>query len=103
MGKGNQMSLAFTLPDEKKSNRITQTDINKGELRITVAFKKYFSANEIRVNIDNLEYIIQYEKRVGRSDIMKLGKKTMNLLRLNAGNSLNFYQISENNFLIEKV
>ena len=51
-----QSNNTFILPDQNKNNKITDNDIKKNQLRITVACKKYFpDYNDILIFEHNKE------------------------------------------------
>jgi len=68
---------SFILP--KPGNSITPKDIAKGQLRITVDFKKYFSEKDHFVRVKHLgrTYEVKYMFRDARSCILNVGREFM--------------------------
>lgn len=92
----------FTLPDE--GNTITKQDIDKGILRITVHAKPYFTKNteETTITIHSREKRVKYTHRVGRSDLLHIGKEAMQMLQIKEGDTLRFERLDNGIFKIEK-
>jgi len=67
----------FILP--KPGNSITPKDIAKGQLRITVDFKKHFLEKDYLVVVKHLgkTYEVKYQYRDTRSCILKVGREFM--------------------------
>jgi hypothetical protein len=72
-------SSSFILP--KAGNSITEKDILKGQIRITVDFKKHFPKYSATVNIKYLgkNYNVPYTFNDGKSSILRVGKEFMSL------------------------
>ena len=84
-----QSSAAFILPDQSKGNSITDRDIKKNQLRITVSFKKYFPDKDDMLVFEHNkeEYEVKFTYRnntkQNRSHILKLGSTLMQKLNIN--------------------
>lgn len=93
--------MTFYLPD--KGNSITPLDIDKGILRITVNFKSHFPAKDssLKIVINNKEYKVKYTKRIGRSDLLNLGKKLLASLIVDKNCKLKFTKLSDDKFRID--
>ena len=80
-------------------------DIDKNQIRITILFKEYFPSidMELKININAKEFYCSFKKRIGRSDILRLGKAAMEELKIKSGQKIQFTKISFNNFHIEKI
>lgn len=77
-------SPEFILP--KPGNSITEEDIKKGQLRITVDFKKHFPSESKTVKIKywGKTHIVSFTYKDGRSHILKVGKDFMEKLNINS-------------------
>lgn len=93
----------FYLPEA--GNSITQGDIDKGTLRITVGAKNYFSrhARNIEVVIKEKYFKATYTLREGRSDLLRIGMPAIEVLGLKVGGRVKITKIDNLNFVIEKV
>ncbi|WP_034893723.1 hypothetical protein [Gillisia sp. Hel_I_29] len=78
----NISSKSFVIP--KSGNSITEKDIEKGQLRITVDFKKYFPENSEIIQIKYLgkNYKAKYDFQERRSSILRVGHKFMGEMRI---------------------
>lgn len=73
---------SFILP--KPGNSITEKDIEKGQLRITVDFKDYFPNQSQIVKIKYLgkNHSVGYTYKDGRSSLLKVGENFMSRMRV---------------------
>jgi hypothetical protein len=94
---------SFYLPEA--GNSITQGDIEKATLRITVGGKIYFSrqARDIGVVIKGRIFKATYTLREGRSDLLRIGRPAMEVLGLKAGGRVKVTRMDNLNFAIEIV
>ena len=94
-------SKSFILPEP--GNSITQSDINRAVLRITVGLKDQFPANSGRVSIRvrNIEKSVVYTVKTGRSNTLSVGKDLMETLALREGSSVLFTKVN-GTYMIEK-
>ena len=85
-------------------NSITEEDIKKGQIRITVDFKNRFpsESKSIYVIVNNASYPINFRHRGRRSHILHFGHHLVNLLGINAGDSLKFEMINQTTFRVSK-
>ncbi|MGJ1206392.1 hypothetical protein [Sphingobacterium lactis] len=92
----------FIIPSN--GNSITQNDIKKNTLRITVDFKDYFPANDsiVKIQIGNQIFHAKYTRREGRSSLLKLDKAMISLLNLKANQQVKFELIGTNSFRVSK-
>ncbi len=92
----------FYLPDN--GNTITEKDIKKGVLRITTIASSNFpsKSTDVAIIISNEKKIISYEKRTGRSDLLKIGKDFMNKLDIKPFGKLKFTKFKNWQYIIEK-
>lgn len=90
----------FILPSN--GNSITQNDIKKKTLRITVDFKDYFPANDstVEIQIGNQIFYAKYTYKVGRSCLLRLNDEILSLLNLKANQQLEFEVLKNNSFKI---
>lgn len=107
-----QSNNIFILPDQNKKNKITDNDIKKNQLRITVAFKKYFpDYNDILIFEHNKEiYSVTftnknaaYEEGQDRSHILKLGRTLMSKLNINTNSSVKITILGNKRYKIETI
>lgn len=94
--------VSFTFPDE--GNSITEKDIEKATLRVTVAFKAYFPPTDSQIDIvfKDTTYHVKYVKRGSRSDLLKLGKDLMSKFGLRVPFRVKFTKLGMNKFEISK-
>lgn len=93
----------FVLP--KAGNTITQSDIAKGVLRITVDFKEYFPTKDsiIEVWVNDKKFEVNYTLKEERSSLLKIGKEVIDLVGLKANESVKFEKLESGIFKISKV
>lgn len=93
---------SFILPEP--GNSITQGDIDKGTLRITVGAKANFpwQARNIQVVIKGKFFKATYTPRDGRSDLLRIGRLAMEVLGINVGGRVKFTKMDNLNFIIQK-
>lgn len=96
----------FIIPSE--GNLITQRDIDKGIIRITVDFMRYFPTEtgyvDVSINgiITSVRFVIRQGERL-RSHLLHINQNGMQSLNLARGDSVKFTQIGENTYQLEKV
>lgn len=92
---------SFTIPSA--GNSITQGDVDKNQIRITVDFKEFFPAKSTEILIEYKKEIfnVKFSFRFNKSHILKLGKNLANRIKLKAGMSINMTVIDKNKFRIE--
>lgn len=85
----------FILPSH--GNSITENDIKKKTLRITVDFKDYFPTRDaiITIQIGDEKFNSKYSLKEERSSLLKLDEKMIRLLNLKPNQRLKFEIISE--------
>ena len=90
----------FIIPSN--GNSITQNDIKKKTLRITVDFKDYFPANgsTVKIQIGDKLFHSAYKCKEGRSSLLKLNDEILNLLQLKENQRIKFEVISKHNHYI---
>jgi hypothetical protein len=93
---------SFILPEP--GNSITQGDIDKGTLRITVGAKANFpwQSRNIQVVIKGKFFKATYTPRDGRSDLLRIGRLAMEVLGINVGGRVKFTKMDNFNFIIQK-
>ncbi|WP_283686944.1 hypothetical protein [Dysgonomonas sp. Marseille-Q5470] len=102
-----QSDNTFILPDQ--GNKITENDIKKNQLRITVAFKKYFPKGndilqfEYNSEICNVLFTNRDSLEKNRSHILKLGKTLMQKLNLNSNSRVRITVLRNKCYKIEVV
>lgn len=96
------MQYSFTLPES--GNKITEIDIKRAVLRITVGLKDRFpvASGWVIVRVGNLEKSTVYTVKSGRSNTLSLGKELMQHLNLQEGNSVRFTKINSS-YILEKI
>lgn len=96
-------SRNFIIPSS--GNSITDSDIGSGQLRITIDFKEYFPQNSCQINviIGEEKYSATFTYRIGRSHILRFGKKAMKKLGVEPYGSVRFKKISLDTFELEKI
>lgn len=101
--KPKQPSNVFYLPEG--DNKITSNDINSGVLRLTAGAKTWFPQEEGYVEIiyKSSSKLIIHTPRIGRSDLLKMGKDVVKSLGLREGNVIKFTRLGKGKFLLEKV
>lgn len=97
------INISFVLPDS--GNSITENDIDKGVLRITVAFKSYFPAQDSLIGIvfKGETYQVKYVKGSSRSDLLRLRKGLISKIGLKANDKVKFTKIGFNKYEITKI
>jgi len=95
------MGKSFILPGT--GNSITANDISKGILRITSNAKHFFPDKdaEVGITINDVKFEAHYKKRIGRSDILYLGKDNIKSLNITSKARLLITKVSRFSFLIE--
>lgn len=91
----------FYLPDV--GNSITDKDITKGTLRITASAASWFPSQSttIKVVVNGKVKTVAYEKKDGRSDLLKIGKDFMQQLGLKPNGRLKVTRLLSNIYKIE--
>lgn len=92
---------AFSIP--ATGNSITEGDVKKNQIRITVDFKNYFPSQSSEIDIEYLGeiYKVKFNYRFNKSHILKLGSKLVSRLKLKAGMTLKMTKIERDKFIIE--
>jgi hypothetical protein len=95
--------VKFTIPDV--GNSITDADIKANHIRITVDLKRYFPRQSKKVTLywNNEQFLCSYTIRDGKSNILSIGKKLVNLAQIKAGSVLRFQKIEDYSYTIEKI
>lgn len=85
-------------------NSITEADIRKGTLRITVDFKSFFRpySGSIMVQVNNQIRSASYTIREGRSDLLRIGRACMSELNIEEGDSVRITRLNKGLFVIQK-
>lgn len=93
----------FIIPSN--GNSITQNDIKKMTLRITVDFKDYFPANDstVKIQIGDNKFNLKYTHKEGRSSLLKVDEKIIRLLNLKANQRLKFEMLDNNIYELSKI
>ncbi|WP_293307762.1 5'-nucleotidase [Pedobacter sp. UBA5917] len=93
----------FRIPEQ--NNVITTSDISKGILRITagIDFMLPNEAEQITLVFDNKDYICKYTKRIGRSDLLNVGKRFVIHSNLSTGDVLAFTVLSPGKYSVDKI
>ena len=91
----------FTIPSA--GNSITQGDVDKNQIRITVDFKEFFPAKSSEILIEYKKEIFNviFSYRFNKSHILRLGNNLATRIKLKAGMSVNMTVIDKNKFRIE--
>lgn len=86
--KKNNSQEIFQIP--AIGNKITETDIRKGYIRITKDNKKFFPEQDklLFVKLNNQIFEVQFVYKNQRSHILKLSKNIINLLSLGPGDKI---------------
>lgn len=94
-------SKSFYLPDE--GNSITNTDIQKAILRITVHAKHFFSREKdlITILVGNNKIEVPYTRRETRSDLLHIGKDLVKKIGLRKNSILKFTKNPDGSFRIQ--
>jgi hypothetical protein len=94
--------ISIILPSP--GNSITETDIIKTTLRITVEFKSFFRPNSgrIQIQINNQISDVSYTEREGKSDLLRIGKTSMADLDIEEGDSVRITRLNQDLFDIRK-
>jgi len=95
--------ISFTLPAQ--GNSITETDITKHRLRITVDLKSYFPDQNARLTFEyhGQVYQVSFIHKGKRSHLLNLGKALSNKLALIPTSKLKFTRKRLDYFVLEKV
>ncbi len=93
----------FTIPSP--GNSITEGDVSKNQIRITVDFKKYFPARstELLLEFQQEHFNVKFNYRPNKSHILKLGNKLATRMRLEAGMKINMTVFDNNTYRINKI
>ncbi len=80
----------FIIP--KVGNSITEADLKKGQIRITVDFKDYFPMkdSDIKLHYNEKSKNVEYKIVPNRSNLLKIGADVVKALNLKAGQRLVF-------------
>ncbi len=101
------MAEVFFVPDtSERNNRITQNDIDKGYLRLSINNKKYFPDHDcdVRVITGDVEHTCPL--RIGNSDgkersyKLYIGKGLMKILNIRPSSILEFNKLGDSEFII---
>jgi hypothetical protein len=96
------MTNFFDLPD--KGNTITHADIGKGILRITVHAKPFFTnLNKVAITIGGKRHNLSYTSRIGRSDLLHIGKSIISSNSIQASSRLRFTKTGHGEFILENL
>jgi uracil-DNA glycosylase family 4 len=92
---------SFIIPSG--GNMITEGDIKGGRLRITVEFKDYFPKSDCRllVVIKEENYDASFTYNVGRSHVLRIGKRAMEQLGVEKGGEVRFRKIAEDTYELD--
>ncbi|RYY00066.1 hypothetical protein EON78_01985, partial [bacterium] len=93
--------MTFYLPTP--GNNITTNDIEKGILRITVDVKPHFPPRDglITIIINDKAHQVNFTKKIGRSDLLYIGKKLFESLAVGKKCRLRITRVNESEFRIE--
>ena len=94
----------FVVPST--GNSITDSDISGGQIRITIDFKEFFPKADCRLKViigDNNEHNASFTHKIGRSHVLRIGKKAMEKLGVKPYGSVRFTKLSNDTFKLEKV
>jgi uracil-DNA glycosylase len=92
---------SFIIPSA--GNSITQGDVNKSQIRITVDFKEFFPAKSSEIFIEYKQEIFQikYTYRFNKSHILRLGSDLATRIKLKPGMKVKMTVLDKNKFRIE--
>lgn len=98
----NFAKVSFTLPDS--GNAITENDIEKATLRVTVSFKGYFPAQDSLLDIiyEGSTYQVKYVKRGSRSDLLRLGRELISVIGLKPNGKVKITKIGYKKYELTK-
>ncbi len=98
----NEFQQTFCIPAE--GTTITQGDIDKGYIRVTVDNKKYFPYNngDLKIKINSIPFICKYSIRIDRSNLIWLGLEAMDMLNIKAGDKLTIQRLDYQSYIIER-
>lgn len=93
----------FILP--ANGNSITEKDIEKNTLRITVDFKPFFPSQNatLQIYVNNDSYPATYIVKEGRSSLLRVGREVMNQLQLKSNQSVKFECIDALKYKLTKI
>ncbi|WP_313375333.1 hypothetical protein [Chishuiella sp.] len=93
----------FIIPSN--GNSITQNDIKKKTLRITVDFKDYFPAIDsiVEIQIGDKKFHAKYTYKVGRSSLLRLDEEIIQLLNLKPNQRLKFEMFDNNIYELSRI
>lgn len=96
------MSNGATFSFPAVGNDITENDISKCQLRVTVDFKRHFpnGDSELTFIFQGSEYPVKFRYRVDRSHILKLGQPLMNKLGLKPHGAVEITRLREKTYEI---
>ena len=91
----------FTIPSS--GNSITESDVEKYQVRITADFKDFFpnQSTEIECECKNVNYTIKFIHKGTRSHIVKFGRVLSNLINLKSGMNIKFKKLGIKRYKIE--
>lgn len=94
---------SFIIPSV--GNSITEKDIEKGYLRITADFKKYFpiSNRTVQVRIDDNQWSVNFKYKEQRSHLLQLGMECMSNLKIEAGDKVKISMTGPFQYEIDKI
>jgi len=98
----NQINkVSFIIPST--GNSITQGDVSKNQIRITVDFKEFFPAKSSEILIEYKQEIfkVRFSYRSNKSHILRLGSSLASRIKLKSGMRVKMTVIDKNNFRIE--
>ena len=97
------MSKQFILP--APGNSITEKDIDKGYLRITVDFKEFFPSSDrtIQITIADRQRPVSFKFKDSRSHLLKIGRQGMDELRIKEGDRVQVDILNNYHYKLSKV
>lgn len=102
MKNATHKPITFIIPSD--GNSITENDIKKKQLRITVAFKGLFPEqdDEVKVTIKKTHTLV-FKHRGKRSHILRLGSSALDELEVKAGDAVKITKIGIREFKMEGI
>jgi len=94
---------SFILPDD--GNEITDNDISQQQLRVTVAFKKYFPNVNCTLTFlhGNNSHSVRFTHREGRSHVLKMTGPLMTALKVRSNRAVKLTKLGSKKFQIEPI
>ncbi|MCD4696912.1 MAG: hypothetical protein K8S16_11810, partial [Bacteroidales bacterium] len=92
---------SFILP--APGNSITESDVKKNQIRITVDFKEFFPSKSTEILIEHSKkiYQVKFNYRFNKSHILKLGRELAERINLRAGMRIKLTLIDKDKYRIE--